>query len=98
MDRVKVLVGLWQDRARSSREVKQIALKQVTELEAKISELAAMKNALAELAKACHGDERPDCPILKDLEGQSETPAHSDKKLNANKTRIRSRSAHHPLE
>jgi MerR family copper efflux transcriptional regulator len=76
MDRVKLLVGLWQDRTRPSREVKQIALTQVAELEAKIAELTAMKNALAELAKACHGDDRPECPILRDMEGQTHSTAH----------------------
>jgi len=69
MDRVKVLVGLWQDKTRPSREVKRIALQQVAELDAKITELTAMKDALASLAKACRGDSRPDCPILRDLEG-----------------------------
>jgi MerR family copper efflux transcriptional regulator len=69
MDRVKILVGLWQDKTRPSREVKRIALQQVAELEAKITELTAMKGALAGLAQACHGDSRPDCPILRDLEG-----------------------------
>src|SRR5580692_4436655 len=63
MDRVKLLVGLWQDKDRPSREVKEIALRQVAELEAKINELTAMKDALAELAKACRGDNHPDCPI-----------------------------------
>jgi MerR family transcriptional regulator, copper efflux regulator len=77
MDRVKVLVGLWQDRTRPSREVKQIALLQVAELEAKISELTAMKDALSELANSCRGDDRPDCPILKDLEGRTRTNAHA---------------------
>jgi MerR family copper efflux transcriptional regulator len=76
MDRVKLLVGLWQDRTRPSREVKRIALAQVAELEARIGELTAMKDALAELAGACRGDERPDCPILRDLEGRSETATH----------------------
>jgi MerR family copper efflux transcriptional regulator len=76
MDRVKMLVGLWQDRTRPSREVKQIALTQVTELEARIAELTAMRDALADLADACHGDDRPDCPILRDLEGRAPTKAH----------------------
>ena len=49
MDQVKLLVDLWQDRTRPSREVKRIALQQISELEAKISELTAMKDALAAL-------------------------------------------------
>jgi MerR family transcriptional regulator, copper efflux regulator len=76
MDRVKLLVGLWQDNTRPSREVKQIALTQVAELEARIAELTAMKDALADLAQSCHGDDRPDCPILRDIEGQTQTKAH----------------------
>lgn len=76
MDRVKLLVGLWQDRTRPSREVKRIALQQVAELDAKILELTAMKNALAGLAHACRGDSRPDCPILQDLAGVSTDPPH----------------------
>jgi MerR family copper efflux transcriptional regulator len=78
MDRIKLLVGLWQDKNRPSREVKDIAKHQVTELEAKIAELTSMKDALAALADACHGDDRPDCPILRDLAGTSSTssPPH----------------------
>lgn len=76
MDRVKLLVGLWQDQHRPSREVKRLALQQVAELEARIAELTAMKDALAELATACHGDGRPDCPILHDLAGSAASPAH----------------------
>lgn len=75
MDRVKVLVGLWQDKTRPSREVKRIAL-QVAELETKITELTAMKDALAGLAEACLGDSRPDCPILWDLEGAAPDLPH----------------------
>jgi MerR family copper efflux transcriptional regulator len=69
MDRVKLLVGLWHDKNRPSREVKDIAMRQIADLEAKISELTAMKDALATLAAACHGDNRPDCPILRDMAG-----------------------------
>lgn len=77
MDRVRLLVGLWQDTTRPSREVKRIALQQVADLEAKISELTAMKDALATLAHACRGDSRPDCPILRDLAGVSTAPPNS---------------------
>jgi len=73
MDRVKLLVGLWRDKNRPSREVKDIAARQVAELEARIRELAAMKDALAALAKTCRGDDRPDCPILSDLASPSAT-------------------------
>ncbi len=67
-DRIKLLVSLWQDRERPSREVKRIATEHVEELRARIAELTAMCDALDALAEACHGDQRPDCPILHDLE------------------------------
>jgi len=67
IERIQKLVGLWQDRSRCSSEVKRIALQHIDELEAKIAELQAMRDTLHELADACHGDHRPDCPILKDL-------------------------------
>ena len=69
MERIRVLVGLWQDRGRASAEVKQVALAHVADLDAKIAELTAMRDALRDLSDACHGDARPDCPILRDLEG-----------------------------
>lgn len=67
IERIQHLVGLWQDRTRCSAEVKRVALAHVAELEAKIAELQAMADTLTELADACHGDDRPECPILKDL-------------------------------
>jgi DNA-binding transcriptional MerR regulator len=75
IERIKLLVGLWRDRHRSSADVKRIATEHVTELRAKIAELAGMCAALQELAGACHGDHRPECPILRDLEGGSRTAA-----------------------
>ena len=68
MNRIKLLVGLWHDRARPSREVKRIAQAHLSELRARIEELSAMCATLEELADACHGDQRPECPILRDLE------------------------------
>ncbi len=61
------LVGLWQDRKRPSRQVKALAEAHIEELEAKARELLAMKAALEHLAHCCHGDERPECPILETL-------------------------------
>ena len=61
------LVTLWQNRRRSSAQVKRIALAHVADLERRMAELAAMRNTLVRLADCCHGDERPDCPILEEL-------------------------------
>ncbi len=68
IERIKRLVGLWNDRQRPSREVKRIALAHVAELRIKIAELTAMCATLEDLAGACHGDHWPECPILRDLE------------------------------
>jgi Cu(I)-responsive transcriptional regulator len=61
------LLGLWRNQRRASAEVKRLALKHIQELEEKITELQAMRATLAQLSKHCHGDERPECPILDDL-------------------------------
>jgi Cu(I)-responsive transcriptional regulator len=58
------LVGLWQNRRRSSSRVKALALAHVAELERKVASLQAMKDTLQHLATCCHGDDRPECPIL----------------------------------
>jgi MerR family transcriptional regulator, copper efflux regulator len=64
---IKELLGLWRNRSRSSAAVKKIAGRHVGELKAKIGELNAMVRTLEHLAKHCHGDHRPECPILDDL-------------------------------
>jgi len=61
------LLDLYLDRNRASADVKAIALARIGEIERKIRELEAMKAELEHLAEKCHGDERPDCPILEDL-------------------------------
>ena len=61
------LVGLWQDRGRPSRQVKALAQSHIDELERKARELLAMKTALEHLVHGCHGDDRPECPILENL-------------------------------
>ena len=68
IERIRLLVSLWQGK-RPSSEVKRVATEHVTELERRFAELAAMRDALQELADACRGDHRPECPILRDLEG-----------------------------
>ncbi len=68
LEDVRKLLALWRDRGRASADVKRVATEHVAELEAKILELTAMRNTLQELADACHGDHRPECPILRGLE------------------------------
>lgn len=67
MAEIKKLVGLWKNKARASREVKALALSHVEALERKIVELEEMAGTLRDLAKHCHGDQRPECPILDSL-------------------------------
>lgn len=61
------LLALWQDRSRASADVKALALARANELKRKEQEIQAMRRSLEQLARNCHGDGRPDCPILEDL-------------------------------
>jgi Cu(I)-responsive transcriptional regulator len=61
------LLALWRDRGRPSREVKRIAEAHIGDLQSRVAEMHAMTNTLRALVAACHGDDRPDCPILDDL-------------------------------
>ena len=67
MDDIRELLGLWQSRSRSSAAVKRIARAHIDGLQAKIAELQGMVKTLEHLVHHCHGDHRPDCPILDDL-------------------------------
>ena len=67
VEQISELLLLWQDRQRSSADVKTVALSHVAVLEAKVAELQAMADTLRALARSCQGNERPDCPIIKDL-------------------------------
>ena len=67
IDDIRKLLALWQDRSRASAEVKTIALQHVADLERRIAELSEMRDTLTHLADHCHGDARPDCPILEGL-------------------------------
>jgi len=72
MEKIKLLVALWKDRGRASRDVKEMALQHVAELRMKVAALTAMADTLQELADKCSGSDRPDCPILKDLAGETD--------------------------
>ncbi len=64
LEQIGQLMSLWQDRSRASADVKALAQVHIRELTDKINELSSMRDALETLVHACHGDERPDCPIL----------------------------------
>ncbi len=65
---VSELLSLYRDRERASREVRRLALAHVSDLDRRIADLQAMRNTIAELARRCRGDDRPECPILHELE------------------------------
>ena len=67
IEQIRDLLGLWHNRRRSSRQVKALAQAHLEELEEKLQELQAMKTTLEHLVHCCHGDDRPDCPILEEL-------------------------------
>lgn len=69
LETIRTLLALWRNRRRSSAQVKDLAQRHTAELERKIAEMQAMVRTLKHLAQHCHGDERPDCPILDDLAG-----------------------------
>lgn len=64
---VQALLGLWRDRQRASRDVRAMAEGHLEVIGQKIAELEAMRDTLTDLIGRCHGDDRPDCPILKEL-------------------------------
>ncbi|WP_126173994.1 Cu(I)-responsive transcriptional regulator [Altericroceibacterium xinjiangense] len=64
------LLALWQDRGRASADVKALATARAEELWRKEEEIRSMRRTLEDLARHCHGDGRPDCPILEDLAGE----------------------------
>ena len=68
MKDVKQLLSLWRNKTRSSSQVKSIALRHQEELNSKLSEIQAMLKTINHLIHNCHGDERPDCPILDELD------------------------------
>ncbi len=73
LEEVGALLALWRDRGRSSRVVRKLAETHLAEIEMRIGELKAVARTLKRLVQACHGDDRPDCPILEDLS----RPSHS---------------------
>ena len=69
LETIRSLLALWRNRRRSSAQVKDLAERHVADLERKIAEMQSMVRTLKHLSHHCHGDDRPDCPILDDLAG-----------------------------
>ena len=67
MEEIRELLGLWQDKGRASASVKRIAQAHIDDLAERIAAMQAMQRTLQSLVHCCHGDQRPDCPILDDL-------------------------------
>ena len=69
VDNVANLLDLWSNKQRASADVKDVALKHIKDVEKRIVELESIRDTLKNLTKCCHGDDRPDCPILEGLAG-----------------------------
>jgi Cu(I)-responsive transcriptional regulator len=69
IEEIRKLLELWHDRTRASADVKALALSRAAELKRKERALYEMRRSLEHLADKCHGDDRPDCPIIGGLEG-----------------------------
>jgi MerR family copper efflux transcriptional regulator len=76
IERIRRLLDLWQDKSRASRDVKRLALDHIADIAAKIAAMLTVRNAVQELADKCEGNDRPECPILRDLEGSAPMPAN----------------------
>lgn len=67
LGQIKDLLALWQDKERASADVRALARHHIDDLNRKIAQMEAMRRTLESLAASCHGDARPECPILDDL-------------------------------
>ncbi|HAT36836.1 MAG TPA: Cu(I)-responsive transcriptional regulator [Rhodospirillaceae bacterium] len=67
----RALLALYDDKNRASADVRHLAKSHLGEIDRKIAELETLRATLAHLVEACHGDDRPDCPILNDLAGSA---------------------------
>ena len=70
IDECRALFSLYEDEDRASADVKAIALTKIDAVDAKIRELQSLRDTLSHLAETCNGDNRPDCPIIRDLAGE----------------------------
>jgi MerR family copper efflux transcriptional regulator len=75
IERIRRLLDLWQNKSRASRDVKRLALDHIADITVKIAAMSSVRDAVQELADKCEGDDRPECPILRDLEGSAPIPS-----------------------
>ena len=69
IEECRVLLSLYEDKHRASADVKAMALRKIEEIEHKIEQLKSLQSTLSDLARNCHGDQKPNCPIIDDLAG-----------------------------
>lgn len=80
VEQCRALLALYRDKGRASADVKRVANEHIAAIDRKIEELGAMRKVLATLAQRCHGDDRPDCPIIDELSQQAPRRAPMDGK------------------
>ena len=80
IDQVRELLKLWSDQRRSSANVRAVALEHITELEIRATQLKDMIKTLKHLVAACEGNDRPDCPIIEELEAGARRACHDGKR------------------
>ena len=78
LDEIRALLGLWRDRTRKSADVKALAASHLEDIERRLEALQSLAGTLRHLVDSCHGDRRPDCPILESLgDGKAPSPERS---------------------
>lgn len=77
IEEIAALLALWRDKKRPSRDVRRIARTHLYDLEVRIVEMQAMAATLRKLVRCCHGDDRPECPILEDLAAGADEPSET---------------------
>lgn len=80
VEQITQLLALWRDRSRASAKVKSVAQKHIADLQARIADLQAMSQTLEHLVAHCHGDDRPECPIIQDLADEEAAAKSSGKR------------------
>lgn len=70
IEECRLLLSLYEDKERASADVKTLALEKIEEIDRKVKELQSLKSTLKSLADHCHGDDRPECPIIDDIAGR----------------------------